>query len=234
MLSWATLYRGWTLQTLKELYLQLDSHMRFVRLWDRSMRFTASAETSHEERSRSSPTATTKCRFNLPSLQTPANRLQCNAIRIDIPNHGIDSLRLPREQLAWCMQKSEKPVLCSYGRPYKYGSAPEWQPAADTSSCLNCAGSWLQKAVQDRRAFPESEPCANAPDKTVHVYILCDASFQDGLLLRCQQYPEHSLPDLEARLGCAPTELLLERPLLLFKLPAAAGGSELRSAQTKN
>ncbi|CAK0865415.1 unnamed protein product [Prorocentrum cordatum] len=77
----------------EELYLQLDSHMRFVPQWDRHM----------------------------------------------------------REQLAACLRRSAKPVLCGYGRGYELGTPYDWTPPADDMPCLNCAGFFDDNSVLNIR-----------------------------------------------------------------------------------
>eukprot|EP00434_Breviolum_minutum_P032014 symbB.v1.2.028313.t2/scaffold2956.1/size66508/2 len=76
---WAR-YLAQLLWKKEELYLQLDSHMRFVPLWDRKA----------------------------------------------------------RRDLLICQQKSQKPVLCCYGRAYQQGLPYDMAPK-NLTGCLNCA-----------------------------------------------------------------------------------------------
>lgn len=76
---WAR-YLAQLLWKKEELYLQLDSHMRFVPFWDRKA----------------------------------------------------------RRDLLICQQKSQKPVLCCYGRAYQQGLPYDMAPK-NLTGCLNCA-----------------------------------------------------------------------------------------------
>ena len=76
---WAR-YLAQLLWKKEELYLQLDSHMRFVPFWDRTA----------------------------------------------------------RRDLLICQQKSQKPVLCCYGRAYQQGLPYDMAPK-NLTGCLNCA-----------------------------------------------------------------------------------------------